>query len=212
MYDYRELARAAWLHFADHYRQVKAAEQAHDENRRVRIRDVPAVTAAAVHDKVLENEMPRLFGSCRKMLNELNKRYFLVLFASGNKRLQTKVVRHHRLEKYFDMVVIRKAKNVSAFREVKALAIDAFIRKLGRRPRQFVMVGDRISQDIAPARKAGFETIWIPGPYFPGNGNDGKPAYQIKKLHELSGILLAKDERNVSSISRRDLARRVEGR
>jgi FMN phosphatase YigB (HAD superfamily) len=211
MYDYRELGRACWLHFVGHYSETKAAQQAYDENRRAKIVFVPAVAAAAVHDKILENEMPRLFSSCRRVLNRLKRRYFLVLFTSGKKRLQIKVIRHHRFENYFEMIFVRKVKNVSAFRQLKARTINAFSLDVGHRPGRLVMVGDRMSQDIAPASKAGFETIWIPGPYFPGNSNSEKPTCQIKKLRQLPRILLTKDRRNIASISRRNIARRSKG-
>lgn len=190
MYDSNELARALWLHFANKVPPRKAARQAYRESRDDTIRLGPAMAASRVHDVVLQGEIPSLFDSCRKTLNRLRKRYLLVLLASGKRRLQMTVVHHHRLEKYFDLIVVRKVKNRSVFLEVKALAIDAFRRKAGEKPRRLLAVGDRISQDIEPARKAGFETIWIPGPYFPGTTSDGKPTHRIKELAELPEILL----------------------
>jgi len=187
MYDYRQLARALWLRFVENHSGIKAAKQAHNESRR-KMTFAPVAAAAAAHDRVL-NKMPSL-RPCKRVLHELRKRYFLVLFPSGEKRFQMKVVRHHRLDRYFDMIVVKKVKNPRTFREVKRLVVRAFVRKLNCKPLQFFMVGDRISQDIAPARKAGFETIWIPGPYFPGTTSAGKPKHKIKDLAELPEILL----------------------
>jgi len=212
MYDYKELARALWLYFVDRVSGKEAAKQAYLENKKRTITSALAVNAALVHEDILWNRMPSLLNSCRKILSKLKKRYFLVLFPSGDKRFQMRVVRHHHLERYFEMVVVRKAKNASVFREVKSLVTNAFVRRFGRKPERLVMVGDRISQDITPAGKVGFETIWFPGPYFPGNSKQGKPTHKIKKLGELSRILLARDKRDVSSITRGNPVRRVEGR
>ncbi len=55
--------------------------------------------------------------------------------------------------------------------------------------KRIVVIGDRISQDIIPAKKVGLETIWIPGPYYPGIYSMGKPDYQVKKISELREIL-----------------------
>jgi FMN phosphatase YigB (HAD superfamily) len=209
MYDYKELARALWLRFVDNLSGIKAARQAHSENR-MRITFGPAVAAATVHDRVL-NRMPSL-RPCKRILHKLRKRNFLVLFPSGDERFQMKVVRRHRLDRYFDMIVVRKAKNARTFREVKRLAVRAFVEKFERKPLWFLMVGDRISQDIAPAKKAGFETIWMPGSYFPGTRSQGNPTHVIKKLCELSTLLGSRGEEHAGTISRGNLARGMESR
>jgi len=190
MYDYAELARALWLRFVDKLSQRSAAEQAYQENHGKRISFRPAVVAALAHDAVLRSKMPQLLNSAKHVLRKLKKQYFLILFPSGNVRFQRRVVRHHCFDAFFDYIIIKRVKNMSSFREVKSLAIRLFEHRFGRKPERLVMVGDRISQDVAPARTVGFETVWIPGPYFPGDGRHTRPTHTISKLRDLLPILL----------------------
>jgi putative hydrolase of the HAD superfamily len=190
IYDYRELARALWLHFVDGVSDSAAAKQAYRENIHRKIKFGPAITAARLHDEILFNKMPPLLDSAKKILLKLKKQYLLILFTSGSEEFQKNVIRHHRFDKYFDAIVLKRVKTVSTFREVRRLAITLSKRRLSREPNRLVMVGDRISQDISPARAAGFETIWIPGPYFPGDSHQGRPTHTIRRLEELIEILL----------------------
>jgi len=189
MYDYVELARALWLHFVSHMDQREAAEQAYRENLGTKITFGPAITAARLHDRVLRNKMPRMLSSARHVLRKLKRRYFLVLFPSGDEKFQKRVIRYHCFDTFFDYVFVRRVKDLSTFKELKRLAIKLFERELCRTPQRLVMVGDRISQDITPASDAGFETVWIPGPYFPGNSLNGRPTHTIRKLRDLLRIL-----------------------
>jgi len=61
--------------------------------------------------------------------------------------------------------------------------------KFGGQPKRVVAIGDRISQDIIPPKRIGLETVWIPGPYYPGSRESGKPDYEIANLPELLKIL-----------------------
>jgi FMN phosphatase YigB (HAD superfamily) len=190
IYDYRELARALWLHFIDRMSKSKAAERAYRENRLHRITFAPAVAAARQHDKILFNKVPPLLDSATKTLRKLKRHYLLILFTSGSDKFQRRVIHHHRFDQLFDTVVLKRVKNVSSFCQVRKMAIELSKRKLGRGPKQLLMVGDRISQDVSPARVVGFETIWIPGPYYPGEACHDKPTRTLHRLEELPSILL----------------------
>jgi len=190
MYDFKELARGIWLHVVEKLSRNKAARRAFEENRHGRLTSRPALCAAHAHNKTLHNKMPMLLNSSKSVIRKLKREYLVILFTSGDRVLQSKVMRHHGFYKIFDAVVIRKAKNISTFREIKRLVIELSKLRTGRKPSRVISVGDRVSQDMIPARKAGFETIWIPGPYFPGNRGKWGPTHTASSLEDLPKILL----------------------
>ena len=54
------------------------------------------------------------------------------------------------------------------------------------------MIGDRIDNDIIPAKKLGFHTIWIKqgfGQYWNITKEDETPNYTVQNLTELCDIL-----------------------
>jgi putative hydrolase of the HAD superfamily len=189
IYDYKELAQALWLYFTDKMNLKQAAERAYYENKVRGIRFEPAVIAARLHDQILFNKIPPLLDSARKVVKKLRRIYLLILFTSGSKDFQKKIIQFYRFDEDFDAVIIVNAKNAAAFRKLRKNAIDLSKRKAGKPPARLVMVGDRISQDILPARDAGFETVWVPGPYYPGKRDQGEPSHTIRKLEDVLGVL-----------------------
>jgi len=187
IYDYRKLAKALWLHFHEKNNEKEAATLAF---RQIKSDKELAfiVEAAQKHDDILENKIPNLIDDAEKVLKELKKRYVLVLFSSGEKRSQTRIIKHHKLDKIFDVVFLSEVKNVYTFLRAKRLGERVFS-KFEDQPRRIVVIGDRISQEIIPSKRIGLETVWIPGPYYPGSREEGSPDHEIANLPELLRIL-----------------------
>lgn len=55
------------------------------------------------------------------------------------------------------------------------------------------MIGDRIDNDILPARQLGMHTVWVRqgfGQYWKITNEEEKPDYQVDNLAELCKLLL----------------------
>ena len=64
-------------------------------------------------------------------------------------------------------------------------------------PEEAVMVGDRIDNDIIPAKKLGMKTVWIKqgfGKYYKPNSAEDKPDQTINTLNEVTDLFLGKYE------------------
>lgn len=195
IYDFRELARGIWLHLVERFGKNEAVRRAFEESKHGRLTFRPAISAAHAHNETLRKRMPLLLNSSNSVIRKLKRQYLVILLTSGNRAVQTEVVRHHDFDRIFDAVLITEAKNVSTFREVKRLAIKLSVQRTGRKPSRVISVGDRLSQDILPARKAGFETVWIPGPYLPGKRGEWGPTHTISSLEDLPKILLGQNRK-----------------
>jgi len=149
--------------------------------------------ASARYDAILKRADPPLLRDARSVLRRLKKRYVLVLFPSGRRDFQLPVIHHHGLDKIFDAVLIVQRKDTGSLGRAKELGLRIFRKAYKSQPRRIVVVGDRISTDILPGKKIGAETIWIPGPYYPGTASKGVPDHMIRRLGELPSILLAKE-------------------
>ena len=63
--------------------------------------------------------------------------------------------------------------------------------KAGCTPEQAVMIGDRIDNDIVPAKQMGMKTVWIKqgvGKYWNIQGDGEAPEYEVDSLTELVSI------------------------
>jgi putative hydrolase of the HAD superfamily len=187
-YESWKLAQALWLHLHEEKNKQEAISIAFNQKESA-LRNPLIVEAAKRHDGILADGIPRLRDNAIDILKELHETFVLILVSCGKEKSQMKIVRHHKLDKIFDSVIICEVKNVDNFLKAKKLGEEILL-KNGGEAKRFVMVGDRISQDVCPAKAAGLETIWIPGQYDPGDPRKCPPDHQIKSLVELRKILL----------------------
>ena len=134
-----------------------------------------------IEDEILYKDVPYC-------LEILNKKYRIGVIA--NQSLGTK----SRLEKwgimkYIDLVIASAEEGVSkpnpkifeiALQRAKCVANKA------------IMIGDRIDNDIMPAKKMGMRTIWIKqgfGGYWQITGDDEKPDYIVENIIEICSCL-----------------------
>jgi FMN phosphatase YigB (HAD superfamily) len=96
-----KLAEALWLHFHEGKSGLQAAALAF-KRKKANVEHSCTTKAAKRHDDILESRMPRLLSSAKKVLRELKKKYALVLFPSGEKKSQLKVIKHLGLNRIFD--------------------------------------------------------------------------------------------------------------
>lgn len=123
--------------------------------------DSYAVKAAA---KFYGVEIPRWFGELEKLypdvqkvLEHLSQNYKLGIIA--NQTLGTKErLDNWGIGKYFDVVV---ASAETGFAKPDLKIFNIALEQAKCHPNEAVMIGDRIDNDIVPARKLGMKTIWI---------------------------------------------------
>lgn len=134
------------------------------------------------------NELERLYPDTEKVLKELSKKYRIGIIANqslGSKeRLNT-----WGIGQYIDLVV--------ASAEVGILKPDLNIFKLalqeaGCVPDEAIMIGDRLDNDIIPAKTIGMHTVWIKqgfAAYQSIANNNEAPDFVINSLPELLFVL-----------------------
>ncbi len=123
--------------------------------------DSYAVRAAAVYYGV---EIPRWYGELEKLypdtkmiLDTLSKKYKLGVIA--NQVAGTK----DRLDDwgigtYFDVVV---ASAEAGFAKPDLKIFNLALEQAGCKPNEAVMIGDRLDNDIVPAKQLGMKTVWV---------------------------------------------------
>lgn len=132
-------------------------------------------------------EYEELYPDTMECLRILRKKYKLGIIANqipgAEKRLEGMNIR-----RYFDVVV-------SSAEECVAKPDPGIFRlalaKAGCTPEQAVMIGDRIDNDIVPAKQLGIKTVWIRqgfGKYWNIQGECETPEYEVNTLSELLSI------------------------
>ena len=128
-----------------------------------------------------------LYPDTMECLRILKKKYKLGIIANqipgAEKRLEGMGIR-----RYFD-VIVSSAEEGVAKPDPRIFSI-ALIRA-GCAPEQAVMIGDRIDNDIVPAKQMGMKTVWIRqgvGRYWNIQGDSETPEYEVNSLSELLSI------------------------
>lgn len=145
--------------------------------------------------KLLNVEKPKwsfedeiLYKDTEECLKRLSTKYKIGVIANQPpgtaKRLE-----EHRILKYIDLVI------ASAEEGIAKPDRKIFETALGRAdciPKQSVMIGDRIDNDIVPANQLGMNTIWIKqgfGRHWIITNDEEKADYVVNNLTEICNIL-----------------------
>ncbi|MFQ9985034.1 MAG: HAD family hydrolase [Lachnospiraceae bacterium] len=134
-----------------------------------------------IEDEILYKDVPYC-------LEILNKKYRIGVIA--NQSLGTK----SRLEKwgimkYIDLVIASAEEGVS---KPNPKIFEIALQRAKCEANKAIMIGDRIDNDIMPAKKMGMRTIWIKqgfGGYWQITGDDEKPDYIVENMIELCSCL-----------------------
>ena len=134
-----------------------------------------------IEDEILYKDVPYC-------LEILNKKYRIGVIA--NQSLGTK----SRLEKwgimkYIDLVIASAEEGVS---KPNPKIFEIALQRAKCEANKAIMIGDRIDNDIMPAKKMGMRTIWIKqgfGGYWQITGDDEKPDYIVENIIEICSCL-----------------------
>lgn len=145
--------------------------------------------------RLLQVEQPKwrtedeiLYADVEDCLKKLSTKYKIGVIA--NQSLGTA----ERLEKfgvlqYIDLVVASAEEGVAKpDRRIFEIALN----RANCKPEHSVMIGDRIDNDIVPAKKLGMHTIWMKqgfGRFWNILSNEEKADYEVNSLAELCEIL-----------------------
>lgn len=102
-------------------------------------------------------ELERLYGDARPVLEELSGRYTLGVIANQSAGLRDKL-REWGIEGFFSIVVSSAEHHI---KKPDSRLFSIALNQAGCRPEEALMVGDRLDNDIAPAKALGFRTAWI---------------------------------------------------
>ena len=133
-------------------------------------------------------ELARLFPGVDEVLKELSRRYKLGIIANQGSGMERRL-KNHGIHEYFS--VFAGSGDVGVSKPDPAIFSYA-LEMAGCEARQAVMIGDRLDNDIYPAKKLGFVTIWakqgLGGHQKPKNG-DYEADYAVGKVTEVTQLL-----------------------
>lgn len=129
-------------------------------------------------------EAERLYEGVPQLLERLSKTYKIGIIANQSPGSKERLQKHGILQ-YIDLLVASAEEGV-AKPDLKIFEIA--LERSGCLPRHAVMVGDRIDNDIVPARKMGMHTIWVKqgfGKYWSIRKEEEMPELQVDKIMDL---------------------------
>ncbi len=177
-------ARALGLTAGDIYREIEASSRQYLPQYRTVVQKFGFTQAAP-----FRGELETLYPEAPVILAALSQKYALGVIANQSKGLK---------ERLSEWGILPYFTAVASSWEAGASKPDPAIFRLalslaGCAPEQAVMIGDRLDNDIFPAKALGMKTVWIRqgfGALQTPKGPEYTPDYIIDSLKELSGIFL----------------------
>lgn len=109
-------------------------------------------------------EIPRWFGELERLypdtitiLDKLSKKYKLGIIANQIAETQRRID-NWGIGKYFDVVV---ASAEVGYAKPDFEIFNVALEQADCKPNETVMIGDRLDNDIIPAKKLGMKTVWV---------------------------------------------------
>lgn len=150
--------------------------------------DLETMKLLEVDKPIWRHEYEMLYCDTEVCLKELSKKYRIGVIA--NQSLGTeKRLKAFGILQYINLVIASAEEGVAKpDRRIFEIALD----RAGCRPQQAVMVGDRIDNDIIPAKALGMKTIWIKqgfGKYWKKSSEREQADYEVHNLSEILDIV-----------------------
>lgn len=134
-------------------------------------------------------ELEKLYPDAAEVLSLLSKEYRIGIIANQSFGTKSRL-EEWGISEYIDVVAASAEEGVSKPNP------EIFSRALSRaecNPENAVMIGDRLDNDIVPAKKIGMKTIWVKqgfAQYQQPKCNEEIPDYIVENLSQLIDILL----------------------
>ena len=156
-----------------------------------RISPTPIGTAAKAYGVTLpewDNSLEKLYDASRNVIEALYGKYKLGIIANQTLGTQGRID-SWGIGKYFD-VVMASAEAGCAKPDPRIFSMA--LQKANCEPAEAIMVGDRLDNDIIPAKKLGMKTVWVRQGYAIYQCIDDeskRPDYIVDSIEELVGLL-----------------------
>lgn len=135
------------------------------------------------------HELERLYEGTEELLQKLRERYRLGVIANQPENARQRLEQFGVL-KYFDHLTIS---GEIGFSKPSPTIFRETIRMTGASAEKCFMVGDKLTNDIAPAKKLGFHTVWVKQEYGGMNritDESMKPDFTVDSISALPEIFL----------------------
>ena len=132
-------------------------------------------------------ELERLYPDTNKVLKNLASKYKLGIIANQSAGTQSRIEKWG-IDKYFD-VVIASAEAGLAKPDLRIFYMA--LEQANCLPKEAVMIGDRLDNDIAPALKIGMKTVWVRQgfvKYQSINNESERPDYIIDDIADILNV------------------------
>ena len=150
--------------------------------------DLAVIKLLGVEKPVWEHQYEILYKDTETCLKDLSKKYKIGIIANQEFGTEKRLI-DFGIRKYIDVIVASAEEGVA---KPDKRIFEIALKKAGCKAENAVMIGDRIDNDIIPAKKMGMKTIWIKqgmGKYWKISNECEKADFVIESLSELSDIL-----------------------
>lgn len=133
-------------------------------------------------------ELERLFPKVKKTLKTLSVHYKLGIIGNQKPNLEQRM-KDYGIHEYFN--VFAGSGDINISKPDPAIFLYA-LDKARCKEKQAVMIGDRLDNDIHPAKKLGFTTIWVKqgiGGYQKAKNKDFEADYIVDKIADVVELL-----------------------
>lgn len=148
-------------------------------------------SAAQYYDVILpewDNSLEKLYAGTKTVLETLSGKYRLGIIANQSLGTQERID-NWGIGNYFEVVIASaEAGCAKPDLEIFNLALE----KAGCEPYESIMVGDRLDNDIAPAKLLGMKTVWVRqgfAKYQSINNESERPNYIINDIADIANVL-----------------------
>lgn len=128
-----------------------------------------------------------LYPDVKEILSLLSKKYKLGIIANQVAGTQERI-NNWGIGKYFDIVV---SSTEAGFAKPDLKIFQIAFAQAQCNPNQAVMIGDRLDNDITPAKKLGMKTVWVRqgfAKYQSVHNKSDKPDYIIENIGEILNL------------------------
>ena len=150
--------------------------------------DLAVIKLLGVEKPVWEHQYEILYKDTEMCLKDLSQKYKIGVIANQEFGTEKRLI-DFGIRKYIDVIVASAEEGVA---KPDKRIFEIALKKAGCKAEKAVMIGDRIDNDIVPAKEMGMKTIWIKqgmGKYWKINNECEKADFVIESLSELSDIL-----------------------
>jgi len=178
----REIAETAGTTFEEVYRLAM------DFYARNKKGDLEVAKLLGVELTKWHNEDEILYSDASECLKRLSEKYKIGIIAnqlSGTKERLDK----HGVLKYIDLVIASAEEGVS---KPDKRIFEIALERAGCKPEEAVMIGDRVDNDIVPAKALGMRTVWIKqgfGKYWVMKDESEQADYMVNSLMEICNLI-----------------------